>query len=423
MSYRFSPFTLVPVSLALGLQGLLPAEGAVNLEWRPIQQTVEVDGTVDVRLYAVASSALDESVGAVTVILVWDAERLALWGVTDPCDQSPCPPDGYDWLSSGFPDDSLGDDLNRTFGDGNALYSAFAQLDTPPAVATSEGLWVTTFRFQTIQPGEVAIRMEATFGESTRTLVVSGDAPGVDITGTLGPPAEVDIEGCPRPTASSIGCRYVAVTPAPGPDPIALLVIGDIDDPGVSCVFSYVQVDGTLEQTPVFQTPQEWDTVYVGDAQIAASTTYHVQAGCGQGQTVESVSSPVTLETWVWGDVNNDGCAFIDDVTMVLDGSQGNIGEGTLLESLDLGPSRPDRQIDSEDVQAVQYAYIGAVYPYPMPCSGGPDLEDFGEFVQCMAGPGEQVDLGCEPFDADGDLDVDVADFATFQEAFIANPS
>ncbi len=125
---RFNSFVFALPITVLPLLGASRLEAAVNLEWRPVRQTVEVDEMVEIALYAVSDSALGESVGAVTAILVWDPTYLGFWAIADPCDQGECPEDAYDWHSSGFPDDSQADDLNKTFADGNALYGCFAQL-------------------------------------------------------------------------------------------------------------------------------------------------------------------------------------------------------------------------------------------------------------------------------------------------------
>ncbi len=419
MGRRFNSFAFALVMTVLPLPGASRSEAAVNLEWRPVRQTVEVGEMVEIALYAVADSGLDESVAAITAILVWDPTYLGLWAIVDPCDQGTCPENAYDWLSSGFLDDSQADGLNDTFTDGNALYNALGQLASgDPAVATPEGLWVTTFMFQALDTGVSELRLEMAFGESTRTLVASGDAPGEDIIGTLGPPAEVTLTGCSRPTVVAIGSRYLAVTSAPGADQVALLVTGEADDPAVACMSLFVQTNGALGASPVFQAPDEWGTIHVTDLQIVPSARYHVQAACGQDQQVQSMSSPASATTWIWGDVDNNGVVFINDFTLVLDGSQGIFSGDTILENLDLAPCLPDRQIDAHDVESARDACGGASYPCVEPCSAGPGLDDFADFVPCLAGPAEQTGPGCGLFDADGDDDVDLLDFAAFARVF-----
>ena len=46
------------------------------------------------------------------------------------------------------------------------------------------------------------------------------------------------------------------------------------------------------------------------------------------------------------------------------------------------------------------------------------DLDDFAVFVACLTGPGAEVEAGCEVMDMDGDCNVDLADFAKFQQSF-----
>jgi hypothetical protein len=104
------------------------------------------------------------------------------------------------------------------------------------------------------------------------------------------------------PTADGPAGRYLTVA-APGQGvPVALLVTGDPDDPVVSCVSQYVQADGGLGATPVFQTPEEWGTVLVWGEAIRPETSYHIH--CDYGSPGNPLLSPATAEatTRVWGD-------------------------------------------------------------------------------------------------------------------------
>jgi hypothetical protein len=405
--------------LAWGLLGVRAARADVDIEWRPATQSVELEQMVEVGIYAVADAGADESIAAIQVIVGWDGSRLALWGNSDPCQDEVCPPDGYLWGTSGFPDDSAGDGLNNTFTDGEALFVALSPLGTEtPALATAQGLWVTTLRFQTLRAGTTTIEIRGQAGTVTRTRVAAGESTGVDITGDLGPPAVVNVVGCPRPAVEAAGSRYLAVEPSPGPDPLALVVTGDIDNPDVSCVARYVQPDGTLGAAPVFQVPGEWGTVFVHGPDIMPAVEYHVQAGCGTGGVVEALSRPLSVTTWMWGDVDNNHHVYIDDVTAVLNGTQGMFGEGVTLQGVDLAPCQPDGIVDAADVQAIEAAYNGGAYPCAAPCGPGPTLEDLADFISCMAGPGMLVDVGCKRFDSDGDGDTDAVDFAAFQAAY-----
>jgi len=406
---------------------------AVNLGLGPQQQGPVVAGEiVEIDLYAVSETATNQPISALSAIVVWDSSRIELLGNVD---NGP-----YNWLVSGFPDDSQLDGLNNTFLDGNALYQALMMTaPNPPAIATTEGLWVTTLQFRALSAGMAEVDVIAACGQSTETVVLDAETLGLDITGTLGPPATVDIiecfgdedcddgefctgvetcidsvcvagttpdcddglfcngvetcepgvgcvspgnpcpdpdscddvadncGGCDAPMVVAEGCRYLAVTPTAGEDPVTLLVAADRDDPNVSCVSRYVQADGSLDVDPVYQTPAQWGTVHVFGMEIVPSTKYEVHTDCrfeGSG----FLSSAARATTWIWGDVNNDGAAQIDDVTLVYDGSQDIFPDGVTLENLDVSPCLPDGVIDTDDVAAVEQAYMGAPYPCPVPC-------------------------------------------------------
>ncbi len=406
---------------------------AVNPELRPVQEEPYlVDDTVEIELHVVSDTGTDQPISAISVIFTWDPSRLELQGNVD---NGP-----YPWLMSGFPDDSGLDGLNDTFLDGNALYEALVlPAPNPPAVATSDGLLVSTFQFLALATGTVQIEMIDAFGQSTMTTVVDGETFGLDITGTLGPPALIDIVeclddgdcddgefctgvercidavcvagtppdcddglfcngtevcesgfgcvspgnpcpdpdscdenddscgGCHTPILMAEGSRYLVVTPTAGDDPVAILIKGDPADPTVSCVSKYVQPNGTVDTTPVFQTPTEWGTVHVGDEELAPSTMYIVYADCrreGSGY----LSSPVGATTWLWGDVNNNGAVQVDDIILVFDGSQGVFSGGTTVENLDLAPCLPDGEVDADDIASVQDAYAGGSFPCPVAC-------------------------------------------------------
>jgi hypothetical protein len=387
------------------------------LEWRPVRQTVEVGEVAEIALYAVSSTGSDESVMGIQAVLLWDPTQLALLGNVNPCQSSgTCPENAYHWFTSDF----APHDLNTTFEDGNAFYVAFAQFPGEPAWATGDGLWVTTFQFEALRSAQAELSLAPTLG-STRTAVVGGDAGG-DVTGELGPPAELVIVACRTPAVWPVGCRYLAITPAASSVPVALLISGEVGDPAVACVSAYVQADGTLGPRPVFLMPGEWGldgTVYVADLEIAPSKMYGVQAACGQGGVVESLSIPAGGTTWLWGDVDDSGFVDYNDFMLVLNGSQGHIPDGTMLESMDLAPCIPDRLIDELDVTLANAAFTGACYPCLVSC---PTASDFAGFVPCMGGPDTALGSTCARFDINSDAVVDLADFAVFQASFWSPP-
>jgi hypothetical protein len=356
-----------------------------------------------------------------------------LIGVADPCDDQPCPTGTYDWLDSGFPKDSNGDGLNADcsadafcdpytrlpFNDGNALYWALAKFaPNPPAVVTPEGLWITTVQFRAIGTGFAEVRIEERLGDVSETLVAGAGSGGGNVTGTLGPPLTVEIAACSAPAIMAIGPRYLAVTPAPHDDPVALLITGDPESTPAECVSLHVQADGHLGVPPVFQTPAEWGRMHLTGSAILPDTVYQVQARCGVPSGGEIVSEPASTRTWLWGDVNNDGTVFLDDLSLVVSGSQGDFPGDAIRENMDLAPCVPDGVLDQRDIDSVQAAMGGFPFPCTGPCAPGPGLGDVPGFVACLTGPSGGAAVDCFGFDEDNDGDVDLGDFRVFQRVF-----
>jgi hypothetical protein len=154
------------------------AHAEIDLEWRPSEPTVIVGDIVRLGLYAVSDDETDQSIAAMDVLLAWEPEFLELLGKED---NGP-----YEWLFSGFPDDSGLDGLNDTWLDGDAFYSALARFGAP-AFATPEGLLVTTMQFQALAetPG-TELTIPEHLGEFSYTRVYDGEIPGKDVHGELG---------------------------------------------------------------------------------------------------------------------------------------------------------------------------------------------------------------------------------------------
>jgi hypothetical protein len=155
----------------------ITAQANIDLEWRILSGSVCGGIEFEVGLYAVSDNDEDQSTAAMNVIVQWDPSVIEFLGISD---------DGpYDWLSSGFPDDSRIDKLNDTFTDGNALYEALAQLGEP-AYATPDGLLVTVFRFEPLIGIDVTdLEMLPTYGRRSKTVVYDGETPGKVVTGTI----------------------------------------------------------------------------------------------------------------------------------------------------------------------------------------------------------------------------------------------
>lgn len=175
----------------------------------------------------------------------------------------------------------------------------------------------------------------------------------------------------PEPPATSVGGpRSINITAQPpaGAAPVALLVTGDPNDPRISCLMLYVQADGSLDTTPVFQLPSVWSTIDVTGSEIIPSammqppTTYFVQEECG---TILTTATPAT--TALWGDVNVDGMVDIDDILCMLAGFSGSFVNCTFV-NLDLFPCTPDQIINIDDILRILNAFSGGAYPCPPPC-------------------------------------------------------
>ncbi len=154
-----------------------PAFGYINLEFRTINPW-EVGETVEVGLYAVADSPAPQSFSAIRMIFAWDSLYLDLLGRSQA--------GAVSLLSSGFPSTSWG--LNEVVPpqDGDGLYQALANFGQP-VWTTESGVLVTTLQFQALAvTGGTLVDVWANGGTpEIDTLVVDGEVPGLDVTGTL----------------------------------------------------------------------------------------------------------------------------------------------------------------------------------------------------------------------------------------------
>ncbi len=197
---------------------------------------------------------------------------------------------------------------------------------------------------------------------------------GASVTVTVLPPGT-----CLEPTVIGDSCRYLRVTPN-GLASQAILVSGDPANPDIACVSKYVQEDGTLGDTPVFLTPEEWDGLWNGPISVHGEeiipsvmapgpvSTYLVQAQCG----VE-FSSEVSASTWAWGEVYPppNGMVDIDDILASIRVFQSDFSVAS-LEQADLYPCVPDAtvtgSVDIDDILAVIWGFQSIPYPCDMPC-------------------------------------------------------
>jgi hypothetical protein len=182
------------------------------------------------------------------------------------------------------------------------------------------------------------------------------------------------------PQVEKAGSRYLAVSPPPGSEKVALWVTGDCVKTQVACVGAYVKGDGTLISTPVFQFPSQWGapdtprTVFVGDDAIIPNTRYHAHVQFEDSR----LSGPTAGSTGLWGDADQSGVVDGDDITCVIYAYGGLFYDNCTLRSADLMPCEPDRLVDMDDLSAVIAAFGGEPFPCPPPCTP-PDPPGGGE--------------------------------------------
>ena len=414
------------VALWCALVPLTKAVAAVDLVWSPAEiQTAEVGEVVEIDLVALSDEPGGEAVATINAIISWNPSYLELAGHVD---------NGtYEWMASVFPEDEPpgGDGLNEPYGevpanDGDALYLAQAQMLPPPgtpAMVTDEGLLVTTFRFRPLREGLAAISLLEEAGEVSATRVLSGTEAGLDITGTLGAPALIDVAfDCEAPVAIASGCRYLSITPATSTAdvPVALLVEGDQTSEDTACIAGYVQQDGALGELPVYLPANTWQTIHVTGSEIMPESTYDVTTVCAHPEE-DFTSDTVSATTWLWGDVNHDGIVWLDDVITILEYIEGV--SGAAVQAVDLAGCSPNRAVDDDDVSVAVDAAGGASFPCLSPCAPDViDLTDYAAFQLCLEGPNEDASPDCVLFDTDMNDVIDMMDYSDFQNLFGTAP-
>lgn len=157
-----------------------PVVANINLEFRPLAQTVFVTDTVELGLFAVSDDEGGQPLAAIDLIFAWDPDFLQLLDI-----------DGtgaVSLLASGFP---LNDPFNLNEEvppqDGDGFYQALANFGSP-VEATPEGALITTFLFEAIdETFETFVEM-LVFGGSPvgETVVWDGLIPNTNVTGSLG---------------------------------------------------------------------------------------------------------------------------------------------------------------------------------------------------------------------------------------------
>jgi hypothetical protein len=161
----------------------------------------------------------------------------------------------------------------------------------------------------------------------------------------------------------AVGCHSFAVAPAlgfAGGQAVALKVTS-LDWP---CVEKYIQLDGSLGDTPDPHTTTVWGTQKVRNAEVVADSHYRVDIVDGTNETYLGCTT-----TYVWADVNDTRSVDVADILCVLDAFQGIFSGPCTPDSTDVAPCVPDGYNDVGDVLAVLDAFGGEIpYPCPPPC-------------------------------------------------------
>jgi len=141
---------------------------------------------------------------------------------------------------------------------------------------------------------------------------------------------------------------------------------GDPKEDDVWCVSTYLQADGTLGETAVSQTPDDWGTLHVYGEEIIPLSTYYVRAEW-QGEP----SADGSAVTWAWGDIDNDELVNLADIMGIIGGYQGDFTSAT-IENLDQRSDSCDTDglISLADIMAAVQAYQGVPWHTncPVPC-------------------------------------------------------
>jgi len=119
--------------------------GTINLEWRPMFQTVNVGDPVGVGLYAVSGTGVDEPFNSAQVIMTWDTSFLLLTGVDQTAAVLQPPND----TSAFLPGDSFGFNESNPPADGDGIWFGFVSTGQTRD-ATVAGSLLTTIMFDAL---------------------------------------------------------------------------------------------------------------------------------------------------------------------------------------------------------------------------------------------------------------------------------
>ncbi|MHC5108905.1 MAG: right-handed parallel beta-helix repeat-containing protein [Planctomycetota bacterium] len=157
----------------------------------------------------------------------------------------------------------------------------------------------------------------------------------------------------PLDVARAVGSRYIAVVPGIYSLADTAIKISSTDFP---CLEKYVAIDGTLSDSPVFQSYDAWSTIYVHGEDVQPDSTYQIRI-----EDAASISDSFEVTTWSMGDVNNIGGANFQDVYLIVLGFQGDFSNASLYAT-DIDPCAPNGVVGLADALVGILAFQGASF-------------------------------------------------------------
>ncbi len=222
---------------------------------------------------------------------------------------------GGDPATDGQPCNVESDCLGQRFCQTNGLPPCTTDADCTPGVSCQVYCKACEPQFCCTTDSACSV---CSFAE-TRVVGGTGSAFVVTAPPSANNPALITVTDCYPPTVVAVGSRYVAILPEPRVEPVGLLITGV--DPEVSCVSGHVDANGLLGGTaPAFQTSATWGTALARGEGLVSGKTYQVQTDCNQAQPGTSLSDPVLVTLWNYGDADNDLSVTILDITSAIDG-------------------------------------------------------------------------------------------------------
>ncbi len=161
----------------------------INLELRKVgKRNPRVGDKIEIEIFAVSDSDEKQFVGALHVLFSWNPVVLELLGNHDI--RAP------KWNSSDFKQDPWRVNEHEIPTDGDAMYVAWSKINSKVR-ATPKGRRMTTLVFEALSMDTTEVRIIKSILKRPMPLlptkVFDYWIPNGDVTGTLGPPAEVTI--------------------------------------------------------------------------------------------------------------------------------------------------------------------------------------------------------------------------------------